>query len=141
MNPPEAPIPIFSTSVSCGFPSPAEESIEQMASLDELAINAPAATFLVRAGGDSMIGAGIYPDDIIVVDRSITAKDGDIVLAVLNGEFLCKSISITKKSVTLIPENSNYPPINIDDGQGFYVWGVCTFNLHRLHRLRRNSSR
>jgi len=130
-SPQKPPIPMFSE-VSCGFPSPAEEFSEELASLDDIAISAPAATFLVRAGGDSMVGAGIYPRDIIVVDRSKTAKNRDIVLAVVHGEFTCKRFLRSRGQIILRAENPSYADIVISEEHGFFVWGVCTFNLHRL---------
>lgn len=132
LPPEKPPTPIFLSSLSCGFPSPAEEFIEQITSLDELAISSPSATFLVRAGGDSMIGAGIYQGDIIVVDRSITARSGDIVVACLDGEFTCKRLVISRNQFTLKPENSLYNEIVISEASDFFVWGVCSFNLHHL---------
>lgn len=132
MHPQKLPIPMFSSSVACGFPSPAEESIEQMTSLDDIAIHAPAATFLVRASSDSMIGAGIYPGDILVVDRSRTPRNNDIVIAVINGEFTCKRLHIQQQSISLLPENPKHSAISISTDDDFIVWGVCTFNLHRL---------
>lgn len=131
-TPQKPPIPIFSSSLSCGFPSPAEEFVEHLTSLDEIAINCPSATFLVRAGGDSMIDAGIFEGDIIVVDRSKTAKHGNIVVAVVEGRFTCKRIIFSGSQISLKPENKIYSPISISTDSEFYVWGVCTHNLHKL---------
>lgn len=132
MPPQKPPIPMFSSSVACGFPSPAEESIEQMTSLDDIAIHAPAATFMVRAASDSMTGAGIFPGDVLVVDRSRKPRNNDIVIAVVNGEFTCKRLCIHKQAVTLRPDNPKHSPILISHEDDFLIWGVCTFNLHRL---------
>ncbi len=134
-SPQKLPTPMFS-SVACGFPSPTEESVEQMTSLDELAVTAPAATFFVRAGGDSMTGAGIFSGDILVVDRSITPVHEDIVVAVVHGEFTCKRLLIRDRHITLHPENTEFADIHIAKEHGFFTWGVCTFNLHRLRALR-----
>lgn len=128
-------VPLFTSRVSCGFPSPAEDFVESMTSLDEIAIRNPAATYLMRAGGDSMIGAGIYPLDIIVVDRSLRARHRSIVTAVYDGEFVCKRLLETDTSVILLaPENPAYPPIVIPNPDDLVIWGVCVFNLHDLRR-------
>lgn len=136
--PKEPPSPILALPVvSCGFPSPAEEFSEPQPSLDSIAIQRPAATYLLRAGGDSMIGAGIYPDDVLVVDRSLTAKHYDIVIAVVDGEMTCKRLLIEGSTVVLHSENPAYPDIRLKSGSELSIWGVCAFNLHCLTRLSR----
>ncbi|MBW9240729.1 translesion error-prone DNA polymerase V autoproteolytic subunit [Pseudomonas carnis] len=132
---PAAALPFFTSTLSCGFPSPAEDLIEEMSSLDELAISNPPATYLVRCAGDSMIDAGIYEGDVIVVDRSKKAVNRSIIVAVFEGEFICKRLVFSAGSVLLCPENSNYFPIVIKDIENLVVWGVCTFNLHKLSTI------
>lgn len=128
-------VPLFSSRISCGFPSPAEDFVESMTSLDEIAILNPAATYLMRAGGDSMIGAGIFPLDVIVVDRSLRAKNRSIVIAIYEGEFVCKRLLRSDSSIVLLsPENPAYTPIVIPNPEDLAIWGVCTFNLHDLRR-------
>lgn len=128
-------LPLFTSRISCGFPSPAEDFVESMTSLDEIAVINPAATYLMLAGGDSMAGAGIYPQDVIVVDRSIRAKHRSIVTAVYNGEFVCKRLLEAEGGIVLLaPENPSYPPIVIPNPEELVIWGVCTFNLHDLRR-------
>lgn len=128
-------LPLFTSRISCGFPSPAEDFVESMTSLDDIAVLNPAATYLMRAGGDSMVGAGIYPQDVIVVDRSVRARHRSIVTAVYNGEFVCKRLLHAEGgTVLLAPENPNYPPIVIPNPDDLVIWGVCTFNLHDLRR-------
>ncbi len=126
----ELSLPLFSTPVSAGFPSPAESHIDRKIDLNEELIKHPAATFFVRVEGDSMEGAGILSGDILVVDRSIQAKDGKIIVAVVNGEFAVKRIKKIKKKYFLIPENKKYSPIEITKEMDFSIWGIV---LHAIH--------
>lgn len=125
-------LPVFTSRLSCGFPSPAEDLIEEMSSLDDIAVANPPATYLVRSGGDSMVDAGIWPDDVIVVDRSKKAVNRSIVVAIHEGEFVCKRLVVSGDVVLLCPENKSYSPIVVSDKESLIIWGVCTFNLHRL---------
>lgn len=135
LPPLKAPNPISALPViSCGFASPAEEFSEPQPSLDSLAILRPAATFLMRAGGDSMIGAGIYAGDVLIVDRSLTASHEDIVVAVIDGEFTCKQLLLNGSSGLLAACNPDYLPIPVNNVGDLIIWGVVTFNLHRLSR-------
>ena len=118
-------IPLFSESVSAGFPSPAQDYIEQTLDLNELCIKRPNANFFVRVEGDSMIEAGIYADDILVVDRSLRAKQGDIVIAELNSELTVKELAL-KPRVQLIPRNAAYFPIDIPEDCELNIFGVVT---------------
>lgn len=119
------PLPLFLESVQAGFPSPAQDYIEKTLDLNELCIRHPSATFLVRASGLSMIGVGIYPGDILVVDRSITAEHGHIVIACISGEMTVKELC-TKPHYQLIPHNPDYQPIEIQDGIELDIFGVVT---------------
>ena len=101
--------------VSAGFPSPAQDYVEQTLDLNELCIKRPAATFFVRVEGDSMIDAGIHPDDILVVDRSVQAEHGDIVIAGIHGELTVKELQL-RQCVKLLPRNRAYEPIHIPEG-------------------------
>lgn len=125
-------IPFFSSAVSCGFPSPAEDYIETPLDLNELLIKKPAATFFVRAKGDSMIGAGIFDGDLLIIDRSITARHKQIVLAILDGEFTLKRLSNLHGSILLLPENPKYKPIEVKEAMDFKIWGVATHCVHKL---------
>lgn len=95
-------------------------------------ISKPAATFFVYAKGDSMNGAGIYEGDLLIVDRSITARHNHIVVAVLNGEFTLKRLFQKNGKVALIPENAKYKPIDITESMAFEVWGVAIHCIHKL---------
>ena len=124
--------PFFAVPVSAGFPSPAADYEENKLDLNRYLIKNPAATFFVRAGGDSMIGAGIQPGDLLIVDRSLQPRDKNVVIAVLNGELTVKRIRIRNKNITLQPENEHYPLQRIAQDMEFEVWGVVTSTIHTL---------
>ena len=119
--------------ISAGFPSPAEDFTELSISLDKHLIQNPAATFMVYANGNSMLHAGIHHGDILIIDRSLNARDGDIIIAVLYGEFTVKELSIINGTFSLIPKNSRYSPIEISEDMGFEIWGVVIYSI-RKHR-------
>ena len=124
--------PIFMAPVAAGFPSPAEDYIEGTLDLNRHLIKHPAATFFVRATGDSMIKAGIHPGDILIVDRAVEPADRKVVIAVVNGELTVKRIRMADGRIFLTPENDDYPPIRIEAGMDFQVWGVVTNVIHPL---------
>ncbi len=97
--------------VEAGFPSPAEEELADTLSLDDLLIQNPEATFLLKVSGDSMSGAGILPGDMVIVDKGRVPKSGDIVIAEVDGEWTMKYLRKRGESVTLIPANPRYKPI------------------------------
>jgi len=123
---------LFETRVSAGFPSPASDYEEDKLDLNKHLIKHPAATFFVRAIGDSMVRAGIHCGDLLVVDRSLEPRDKSIVIAVVNGELTVKRIRIRKKKITLEPENKNYSAQEINENMEFEVWGVVTSVIHKL---------
>jgi DNA polymerase V len=124
--------PLFSSGVSAGFPSPAEDYIEQRLDLNELLIKNPAATFFVRVNGDSMQGVGIAHGDILIVDRSLEPASGKIVVAVIDGEFTVKRLHIDAHSCLLLAENPDYPAIEVTEESGCEVWGVVTGAIHQF---------
>ena len=128
----ECELPLFLESVSAGFPSPADDYLEGRLDLNDALIRNPASTFFVRVTGDSMIGAGIHSNDILVVDRSLNAKDGSIVIAVIDGELLVKRIFMNDGKVFLMPENIAYEQIEIKDEMKFEIWGVVTTVIHSV---------
>lgn len=105
-----APVRILGA-VEAGFPSPAEEELADTLSLDDLLIENPNATFLLRVSGDSMSEAGILPGDMVIVDRGQIPKSGDIVIAEVDGQWTMKYLRKRGESITLIPANTNYKPI------------------------------
>ena len=126
-------IPLFSDAVAAGFPSPATDYCERKLDLNELCIQKPAATYFVRAQGDSMIDAGIFPGDVLVIDRSIDASHGDIVIAAVNGELTVKLLE-TKPQTRLVPMNNQHAPIVIPEGAELEIFGVATNVIHRLRK-------
>lgn len=124
-------IPFFAVPVQAGFPSPAEDYLEQNLDLNEHLIQHPAATFFVRADGDSMKGAGIHPGDILIVDRALEPTSGKVVIAVIQGEFTVKRIRISAGKISLEPENPQYKSIEIDPNSDFRVWGVVIYVIHK----------
>lgn len=115
-------IPFVQAPVSAGFPSPADDYIDRTLDLNELLVTNPPATFFVRVDGDSMIEAGIYPGDILSVDRSEEAHDGAIVIAMVNGEMTVKELSLCPR-LRLIPRNEKYPPIELNEHDEFEIFG------------------
>lgn len=126
-------IPLYLGRVPAGFPSPAQDYIERTLDLNELCIKRPAATYFVRVEGDSMIEAGICPDDILVVDRSVTAQHGDIVIAQVQGEFTVKEL-VMRPQLQLLPRNKNYPPITFAEGSELELFGVVTNVVRQMRR-------
>ncbi|ASR40006.1 peptidase S24 (plasmid) [Prauserella marina] len=117
--------------VAAGFPSPAEDYYTGPVSLDRNLIRNPASTFVLRVSGDSMIEAGISDGDEVLVDRSLTPGDGDVVVAVLHDEFTLKRLRL--RPPRLEPANPEFPVIPVPrDGEGFDVWGVVTTVIHHL---------
>lgn len=125
------PLNLYESAVSAGFPSPSTDHLEGKLDLNEYMIKNPPATFFVRVSGDSMIGAGIHPDDVLVVDRSEEPRSGKIVIAVINGELTVKRLQKNREGVQLLPENPEYAPIVITSDMEFQVWGVVTFVIHK----------
>ncbi len=128
-------IPLYLERVSAGFPSPAQDFIEKTLDLNELCIQHPAATFFVRVEGESMRDAGIYPNDVLVVDRSVNAVHGDVVIASLQGEMTVKELC-TRPYLALRAHNPEYPEIHILNPDEFEVFGVVTNVVRALQRGR-----
>ncbi|MEO0949384.1 MAG: translesion error-prone DNA polymerase V autoproteolytic subunit [Cyanobacteria bacterium J06641_5] len=121
------PLPSYTSRVSAGFPSPAEDYIEQSLDLNELLIQHPSSSFFLRVEGNSMIGAGIGDGDLLLVDRAVEPTNGRIVIAVIDGELTVKRLCYTQAGQPyLYPENPDYPPINISEETDCHLWGVVT---------------
>ena len=123
-------LPLYGGWICAGFPSPAEDYMDKKLDLNDLIITHPASTFFVRASGNSMIGAGIFPNSLLVVDRYPTPKSGQVVVAVLNGDFTVKRFLKKGRSVSLVPENKSYRTIEISEDDEFSIWGVVIQVLH-----------
>jgi DNA polymerase V len=128
-------VPIYSSGVSAGFPSPADDHIEACLDLNQLCISNNAATYFIRASGDSMTGAGIYSGDVLVVDRSINAKSGDIIIAALYGEFTVKRLHIGN-TIELRPENPEHSIIVLAQGEELDLFGVVMYCIHSTFRTK-----
>ena len=129
---PLRPIPLHSHSISAGFPSPADDYVEDHLDLNELLISNKPATFFLRVKGDSMLNAGIHDGDIIVVDRSLRPLHRSIVVAVVDGELTVKRLHLQKGSAELHAENPKYAPICLQDEQELTIWGVVTSAIHSV---------
>ena len=124
-------IPFFGQAVQAGFPSPAQDYIEKTLDLNELCIKHPAATYFVRCDGDSMINAGIQQDDVLVVDRALNAKHGDIVIANVSGFFTVKRLE-TQPILQLVAMNPTYQNIVLEPHDELEIFGVVTFVIHAV---------
>ena len=118
--------------IHAGFPSPATDYMTQAIDLNKELVKHPAATFYGRVVGDSMIDAGVDEGDILVIDRSLTAKDGDMAVCFVDGEFTLKYLRIREDELTLVPANPNYPQIHISEGVEFRMWGVVTYIIKKV---------
>ena len=127
-------IPIQLHKVQAGFPSPADNYIEKELNIQEYLVKNKEATFLVRATGESMIDAGIFPGDILVVDRSLEPKNNSIIIASIDGELTVKTFikDNFNRLKYLKSENINYPRINLDQNSNVLIWGVVTHSIHHL---------
>ncbi len=125
-------VPLLESAVSAGFPSMAEDYVDRALDLNELLIQHPAATFFVRVSGDSMIGAGIFEDDILIVDKALKPVNNKIVIARIDDELTVKRFVKEADRVILYPENDEYEPMVITPDRDFEVWGVVTCVIHRV---------
>ena len=123
---------LFGHRVAAGFPSPADDYVEDRLDLNELLIQHQEATYFLRVKGDSMVGAGIHPGDLLVVDRAIHAQDGHVVVAEVNGELTVKRLRQVAGVPELHPENPVYPVIRFQEGEDLRIWGVVTSAVHRV---------
>lgn len=124
--------PLIGSKVPAGFPSPATDYLEGLLDLNEYLIKHPAATFFARVDGDSMIGCGIFPDDIVIVDRALEANHNSVVLVRYDGEFTIKKLRVEKGEYFLVSENESYPAIKINEELDFVIWGVVTTVIHKV---------
>jgi len=124
--------PLFASAVTAGFPSPADDFIEGALDLNKHLVRRPAATFFVRVEGASMNGAGIFAGDLLIVDRSLEARPGHIVVAVVGGDLTVKRLVQTRAGWQLMAEHPDYPPIPLDDGAECAIWGVVTGSVRQF---------
>ena len=117
--------------VPAGFPSPADDYVEQRISLDEHLIGRRESTFFMRVAGDSMRGLGIFDGDLLVVDRALSATSGSVVIAVVDGEFTVKQLLYTPDGPVLRAAHPDYADTHILPEQDFTIWGVVSWNVHK----------
>jgi DNA polymerase V len=133
-EPPAQSFPLFASRVPAGFPSPAEDYIDQRLDLHDHLIDHPAATFFVRVQGDSMKGAAILDGDLLGVDKAIEPSHGRIVITAVNGELTVKRLLLKADSPWLHPENPAYAPLKISEGLDCVIWGVVKHVIHAAVR-------
>ena len=124
--------PMAQDGIHAGFPSPATDYMTQAIDLNKELVKHPAATFYGRVVGDSMIDAGVDEGDSLVIDRALTAKDGDMAVCFVDGEFTLKYLRMKDAGLTLVPANPNYPQIQITEGVDFRMWGVVTYIIKKV---------
>lgn len=125
-------IPLYDDRISAGFPSPAEDHLEKNLDLNEYLIKNPNSTFFVRVQGESMLGSGINSDDILIVDRSLEASNGKIIIAVVYGELTVKRLRFSKNEIWLDADNEKFDPIKVTEEMNFHIWGIATNVIHKL---------
>ena len=125
-------IKLYTTSISAGFPSPAEDHMDVSLDINEYLVKHPSSTFYIYVRGDSMINSGIFDGDLLIIDKSLEVKSNSIVVAVINGEFTVKKIKKDSDNLYLIPDNKNYKPILLETNMDFQIWGVVTHAIHHF---------
>lgn len=125
-------IPLYTCAVEAGFPSPADDFIEQRLNLHTHLIHNEQATFFVRAHGESMINAGIHDGDLLIVDRSLAAEHNRIVIAAIDGDLTVKRLCRRKGRVFLAAANPDYPDFDITESEYIHIWGVVTYAIHKV---------
>lgn len=125
-------LPLYLAPVEAGFPSPAEDYLEQRLDLHKHLVRHEMATFFLRAHGDSMLNAGIHDGDLLVVDRAVEAEHNKVVIAALDGELMVKRLVRRNGKVLLVPENPDYPEFDITNREHVHIWGVVTYAIHAL---------
>ena len=129
----EITISYHNTSIQAGFPSPADDYVESPIDLNKELIPHPVSTFMGRVRGDSMKDAGIFDDDLLIIDKSLKPKNGDIAVCFIDGEFTIKYIKIGPKNVWLVPANDEYTPIKITPENDFIIWGIVMYSIRKHH--------
>ncbi|MDA1343516.1 MAG: translesion error-prone DNA polymerase V autoproteolytic subunit [Proteobacteria bacterium] len=125
-------LPLFSSKVSAGFPSPADDHIEKRLDINDYLIEQPDATFLVTITGLSMRDAGLLPKDIAIIDRSKDAAVGSMVMAIVDGEFTIKYLGLGEDgNPVLISANPDFKPIEIKENMQFEIWGVVIGSIRK----------
>lgn len=124
-------LPYADGGIKAGFPSPAQDFMDLAIDLNKELIKHPSATFYGRVKGDSMIDAGINDGDVLIIDKSLDPRDGDMAVCFVDGEFTIKYIRIEEKAIWLVPANEQYPPIKVTEENDFMIWGIVTFSIKK----------
>jgi len=127
----ELALPMADGGIKAGFPSPAQDFMDLAIDLNRELVRHPASTFYGRVKGDSMIDAGINDGDILIIDKSLDPKDGDMAVCYVDGEFTIKYIKIEKKVIWLVPANKEYQPIKVTEDNDFLIWGIVTYSIKK----------
>ncbi|MGM9773792.1 MAG: LexA family protein [Candidatus Egerieousia sp.] len=122
------------TQVKKGFSAQAHDYMERGIDLNRELIHNPASTFFGRVSGDAMSGAGLEEDDIVVIDKSLQAKDGDIAVCYIDGEFTLRRVSVDGEFLWLTADNPKYRKIKVDKSEEFPIWGVVTYSIKDIRR-------
>lgn len=130
-------VSFVSVPINAGFPSPADDYIEDTIDLPKMLVTNPSSTYVLRVKGQSMIDAGIFDKSIIVVDASLEPLNGDIAVCIIDGDFTLKRISKVKDKLYLMPENNDFKPIEVKEGSSFEVWGILTWVLNQPNKKRK----
>lgn len=125
-------LPFADEGIKAGFPSPAQDFMDLAIDLNKELVKHPSATFYGRVRGDSMIDAGVSDGDILIIDKSLNPRDGDMAVCFIDGEFTLKYMRIERKVVWLIPANDTYPSIKVTEENDFLIWGVVTYCIKKM---------
>jgi DNA polymerase V len=132
-------IPLFADTINESLTSPVSDHEDARINLDAYLSNYPQSMFFAKVEGECMIGSGIFPDDLLVVDRTLTPKTGDVVIGTLNGDLVLRSYFVTEGKVFLMPDNNHYKPIELNGSVRFEIWGVVPHTIY--NQRRRNNAR
>lgn len=124
--------PLYASRPAAGFPAPGDDQVERILDINDLVVKNPASTFYVRVEGDSMEGAGIFSGDVLVIDRAISAQNGHIVVAAVNGEMVVKRLSRQNGQQILLSENDQYAPILVGEDENCHLWGVVVGSVRQF---------
>lgn len=124
-------LPFADMGIKAGFPSPAQNFMDLSIDLNNELIRHPASTFYGRVKGDSMIDAGVNDGDILIIDKSLEPKNGDMAVCFVDGEFTIKYIKIEKTVIWLVPANKLYKPIKVTEENDFLIWGIVTYSIKK----------
>jgi DNA polymerase V len=128
-------LPLYSSKISAGFPSPCDDHVEKRLNIHDYLVDQEEATFMVTIVGLSMRDAGLLPKDIAVVNRAVNAAVGDIIVAIVDGEFTIKQLALSEQgNPMLVPANPDFNAIEIKEGMDFEIWGVVTGSIRKYSR-------